>query len=65
MIPGTPEHPARPRRRLIGVLAATALAVGLLAASVGAAPAAPVTPKAPATDFRLGPGLAQPTGYVR
>jgi hypothetical protein len=56
----------RPRRRLVGVLAATGLAVGLLAASVGAVPAAPVAPNASLDPgFRLGPGLAQPPGYMR
>jgi hypothetical protein len=66
MIPGTPEHRGRPRRRQIGFLAATALAVGVLAASVSAAPAAPGAPTT-AVDpgFRLGPGLAQPPGYTR
>jgi hypothetical protein len=54
------DHRRGPRRRLVGFLAATALGVGLVAATVSAAPAAP-----PVSDFRLAPGLAQPPGYIR
>jgi hypothetical protein len=57
--------PAPRRRRLIGFLAATALAVGILAVTVGVAPAAPARPAAEIDPgFRLGPGLAQPPGYA-
>jgi hypothetical protein len=57
--------PAPRRRRLIGFLAATALAVGILAVTVGVAPAAPARPAAEIDPgFRLGPGLSQPPGYA-
>ena len=59
------DHRRGHRRRLVGFLAATALGVGLVAATVSAAPAARSAPLAPVSDFRLGPGLAQPHGYIR